>query len=151
MSYHTYIDYGYGIETTALKKPIEKDRLLSFIAKAPQFKEEFDGWVEDCWDGKLPDDAEKIIEEYGWYAEGYGLAAIMQKVMEECIDGLRLYNCEDYNGNKYLMYLYKMPWYMNDFDRELTEEKLAEYFSEYLAMLTDEAIKADYVESENGG
>ena len=153
MSYHTYIDYGFGIKTTELKKPIEKKRLLDYIATAPEYKKEFDRYLKEYFDGHIPESGEEIIDGYRDYGEGeyHGLATIMQSVMEETISGLSLYTCEDYESDYYLMYLYLMPWQMNDFDRGLTKEKLAEYFEENLKQLTDEELKADWVESENGG
>ncbi len=143
MSYHTWHYYGYGIKTGDIEvNAVEK--LQALIALAPKYAEEINEWLKQI--------KEPTVDDCLEYEEDlpYGLAIILQKVIEE-VEGIIFTACDNFNGEDYLLYTPEYPWYMGEKDKEMTEEKVQECLKKYIAILTDEAVDIDYYEVENGG
>lgn len=79
-----------------------------------------------------------------------GLATLLQKVIEEA-EGIQMTACDDFDCKNYLLYPPSYPWQLNDIDRSLTKNRLAEIFRRYVQILTSGPIDIDYQSAENGG
>lgn len=149
MSYYTWHDYGYGICVSDIR---EKNvaRLENLLAKAPKFSQEFHEWLaESIMEDRLPEweDYMEFENDLGFT----GLAAILQEVISEA-ESIELLACSDFDGHKYLIFTPAYPWIpLNDVEKNLTEEKIAEILKKYIKILTDEDIDVDYQSVGNGG
>ena len=129
MSMETNIDYGYGVIASEIKITDVK-KLEALIHLAPKYEKEIKTYFS------ANDITEPTIEDYLEYEEEHYLANVLKNVIEECV-GLELYTCGDEWGRDYLLYLPTYPWYMNEYDYVMTEEKITKLFNKYLAYITD--------------
>ncbi len=145
MSYSTWHNYGYGICVDDIKTQ-DVSRLQALLELSPEAKAKVESWLseldikEPSWDDYMEFDQDFCL----------GLATILKMVIEEA-EGIDLTACDNYDSVAYLLYQPMYPWYMDDTDRELTEEKVAEIFHRYTSILTDDPIDIGYQEVENGG
>ncbi len=145
MSYHTWHYYGYGIKTDDIELD-SVEKLQELIALAPKYAKKINQWLE------RNEIKEPTVEDYLEYDEDlpYGLAIILQKVIEE-VDDIEFIACDNYDCENYLLYTPEYPWYMGEKDKAMTEEKIQECLKKYISILTDKAIDIDYCAVENGG
>lgn len=145
MSYSTWHNYGYGICVDDIKNQ-DVSRLQALLDLSPEAKAKIEGWLseleikEPSWDDYMEFDQDFYL----------GLATILKMVIEEA-EGIDLTACDNFDSVAYLLYQPMYPWNMDDKDRGLTEEKVAEIFRRYISILTDDPIEIDYQEVENGG
>lgn len=148
MSYHTWHDYGYGICVSDIR---EKNvaRLENLLAKAPKFSQEFHEWLSEFTEDRLPEWEDYMEFENGW---GFrGLSSILQEIILEA-ESIELLSCSDFDGRSFLIFTPAYPWTpLNDVEKNLTEEKVAEILKGYIKILTDEDIDVDYQSVGNGG
>lgn len=58
----------------------------------------------------------------------------------------------DYDDNMYILFPMTYPWTLNQKEKELTEEKVAEILTKYANILhPNEDLMMDYLTVENGG
>lgn len=147
MSYKTWIDYGYGVCVDDIKTTPE--RLLKLAAMKPDVnkivKDYLDEIYEDGYeieDLTMDDfnDLEGVHYEYG-----------VDFVLYNVIDGIPITYSTDYNGTGYILYTPTYPWWLKKDERNLAEEDVANVFRKYIQVLTDDPVKIDYYEVENGG
>ncbi|MDD4509360.1 MAG: hypothetical protein PHY23_00345 [Oscillospiraceae bacterium] len=145
MSYNTWHEYGFGICTDEIAVD-SVERLQALIHMAPEFEKEITEWLNEC------EITSPTIEDYFEFDDDYHgeLATILQAVIKEA-EGLKLCYCDDFDGRDYLIFLPQYPWSANEGTKDMTEERLTEIFTKYVAVLTDSPIKVDYQSVENGG
>jgi len=81
---------------------------------------------------------------------GLGLPTLLQEVIEEA-EGISLTGCDNYDGEKFLLYEPKYPWACPQAEKDLTPETLKTIFEKYIHILTDWKVKVCYHSVENGG
>lgn len=147
MSYSTWHTYGYGIcvdniETTAKK-----------LLKLASMKEDVLKDVREYLDEIYPngykdedltlDDFEELEGDYCERGVTYVLYQVINEITVEFAD--------DYNGTPYILYIPSYPWYMEENEKNLTEEDVENIFRKYVGILTDKPVIIDYYDVENGG
>ena len=144
MSYHTWHDYGYGVNLHGLKFD-SAERVVSVLAMTPHILEQIQKELEEN-EITIP-----TVDDYLEYGDfTCGIAGLLSEVIEEK-EGISFYVCEDFDGCKYIMYPPIYPWEMKAIDQTITKEKIEEILSKYLKMLTDSHFEVEMVESANGG
>ncbi len=141
----TWHIYGFGFCTDQILTEDVK-KLESLLALAPAYHEN----ILECF-------KERGINDPTWddYMEmdvdyGLGLPTILQEVIEEA-DGIRLTACDNYAGEKFLLYEPKYPWACPQAEKALTPETLKTIFEKYIHILTDWKVEIGYHSVENGG
>lgn len=146
MSFETWHTYGYGVLISDLKN-VSMDKVVALIQTAPKIAEAFNEWREEENIEEVTPDDLVDFDEYN----GYGLATILQDIIEER-EGISLTICRQYDQEKYyLLYGETYPWFISDAHKNLTEEDIQSLFVKYLSQITDEAITIDYYGPEDGG
>ena len=149
MGYQTWIDYGYGVNASAIPDS-SVEQLRALLNHAPQFRAQIEEWFTQM------EIAEPTYENYMEYFEHdtlglpAGLAFILSKVILEA-EGIELLACSNFEGDQYLIYLPSYPWTLAEADKTLTQERIDEILTRYISILTDEPIEIDYQSVENGG
>ena len=154
MSYRTWHEYGYGvcmddIETTA-------NKVFELVHLAPEFEKRFYKWIENYREDGDPESIAEfitmdIIHEYeDDNCCEYGLGPIVMEVVKECED-VELLSCSDFDGYHYLIFSTTYPWYMNDKEKNMTEEDVRLLFAKYVSILTNKVINVEYQSVANGG
>lgn len=145
MSFSTWHNYGFGIRTDNLKIR-SAESLAELVSMAPELEKE----MMECFDDG--DGYKAEIDDYLGYddEDGNGLASLMKEVIKER-EGILLTSCDDFDGNKYLLYQPGYPWEFTEKEMEMTEKKLTELYQRYFSIVTDDEILPDYLEAENGG
>lgn len=146
MGYQTWHNYGYGIRTDNIKTTA--DKMAELIKLAPKFAEEVrNNFIED-YETDNP-----TMDDYLDYDQDYmhGIGYFLREVIEEAED-VRLETVDNYDGNVFCILMPDYPWAkLTEAEKGLTEEKLDELFNKYVKILTDDVIKVEYQEVENGG
>ena len=145
MSFCTWHNYGYGIRTDNLKiKSVES--LEELVHLAPELEKQIKEYFYDC------EISTPKIKDYLEFDEDFhnNLASLMRMVIEET-EKINLTSCDDFEGYDYLLYQPCYPWQMSEVDRQLNQEKLDELFKRCFSIVTEDCIKLDYLEPENGG
>lgn len=154
MSFYSYHIYGIGVNVDEV--PIDETLLIDAI-KASHIKEniaeEFDRIYAEC-NSDIEQTCDEISEELFETASN-GIATIIARLIEEQNPGLCLVDCQDFVGNRYIVYAPDYPWQMNDFDKSLTETKLQAIFIDFLNTITKPTEEItndiiDYYAVENG-
>lgn len=148
MSMHTWITYGFGIQTDSVKYTASS--VCDLIEMAPE--------VKDCFYRNLKEESLKITEDFDFdfYENGCGvrgLHAILADVMTEC-EGIEFVAVDDCDGNRYVMYPQLYPWQMSRAERYLTQDGLEEIFTKYLAVLdadNPKSVAIYHQQAENYG
>lgn len=145
MSYQTWHNYGYGINASAIPDA-SVEQMNALLDNAPKFKAAVEKWLAKH------EIAEPSYEDYLEYDDVCicGLAAILAEVIEEA-EGIVFSACTDFEGDQFLIYQPSYPWNLPKAEAALTEERVDEILTKYVAILTDEPIEIDYQSVENGG
>lgn len=145
MSYQTWHHYGYGINASAIPDS-SVGHMNALLEQAPKFKGKVEEWLAKH------EIIEPSYEDYLEYDDVCmcGLAAILSEVIEEA-EGIVFTACSDFDGDQYLIYQPSYPWNLPEAEAALTEERIDEILTKYVAILTDEPIEIDYQSVENGG
>ena len=98
MSYRTWHNYGYGINTSAIPDA-SVGQMNALLERAPKFKEKVEEWLTKH------EIIEPSYEDYLEYDDVCmcGLAAILSEVIEEA-EGVVFTACSDFDGDQYLIY-----------------------------------------------
>lgn len=147
MSYHTWIEYGYGfcvddIHTTP-------DKLLKLAAMRPDVLRDVRSYLNEIFpDGYKDEDLtmENFNDLEGDYCE-YGLSYVLYNV----INDLEIIYANDYNGTEFILYTPTYPWHMHEEERNLTQDDVKNIFMKYISVLTDNYVPIIYYSVENGG
>ena len=145
MSYTSWHNYGYGIRVDDIVCS-DVERMERLLAMAPQFSAKLHEWLseseitEPAWDNYMEYDQDFYL----------GLATILKEVIEEA-EGIQMTACDDYNSVSYLLYQLNYTWKLEEQERNLTEQQVAEIIGRYVRILTSEPIDIDYQSVENGG
>lgn len=145
MSYETWHIYGYGVKISEIAE-ISVSNVVEMVQTAPNFAKNFNEWLRDC------DIKEPTLEDLEEFDTDYclGLVSVLREVISE-VENIELTACEDYDGDKYLLYSRSYPWRMTELDKSLKEEDIQSLMVKYISKITDEAITIDYYNPENGG
>ena len=153
MSMKTSIIYGYGVDMNV--NYVEFPTVMSFFKN--HLPKEYEQMLSEAKSDGI--DIENLDEEFeDWVCDyannNYGSASvdsyysiisyIMRKETDINIDDIR--SDEDWA----IMHPETHPWYMNETEKNLTEEELCEIFKKYFAELGVE-IEPDYVRVESFG
>lgn len=147
MSYSTWHIYGYGICVDNIETTAEK------LLKLASMKENVLKDVREYLDKIYPNgykDEDLTLDDFeeleGDYCER-GVAYVLYQVINE----ITVEFADDYNGTPYILYVPSYPWYMEENEKNLTEEDVKNILEKYVNVLTDEPIVIDYYDVENGG
>ncbi len=145
MSFETWHIYGYGVKISELCE-ISMSKVVELVQTAPNFAKDFNEWLRDC-EIKEPtlQDLEEFDAEYC-----LGLVMVLREVISE-VEKIELTACEDFDGEKYLLFEASYPWRMTELEKSLKEEDIQSLMVKYISKITDEAIEIDYYSPENGG
>lgn len=158
MSMQTSITYGYGVNIDAIcvelkaflrfyekhlpedyKKMLETAESEGFdVENLNEENEEFTDWLDEY----VKTEGEYDISGCGSYYSV--IAYVMRKETNIFIDEIR----SEYDWA--IMHPETHPWYMNETEKNLTEEKLCEIFKKYFAELGVD-VDPDYVQVESFG
>lgn len=145
MSFQTWHNYGYGICVSDIDIQDVKG-LGKLLTMAPNFRKKIRDELSDAGI-KRP-----TVDDYMDWDVDYnlGLATILKEVIEEA-EGISMTACNNYDGEKFLLFQPQYPWELTDSARNLTEERLKEIFDRYVCYLMIRPIPVEYQEVENGG
>ncbi|MBP0958580.1 MAG: hypothetical protein J5992_00455 [Oscillospiraceae bacterium] len=141
MSYHTFIDYGYGINFSKVASFIELEEILAFVEEHPDEKHFFERFI--------PEDAENMTNEdwIDWMASGCDCDFYEEFVEffdEVC--GVKAFRAQDdYSGDWFLFIEPFYPWSAPTGYSELTTEKIDQMFTKYIPAFTGIPFSADEV------
>lgn len=145
MSLQCWHIYGYGVNLSELSG-VSFRRVVELVRTTHKYAIEFDEWLSqldiDC---PIIDDLDDFDCDYG-----LGLATVLREVVLE-LENIELTACDDFDGNRYLLFEVTYPWRMSDLEKSLKEEDIKSLMVKYLSQITDEAITIDYYGPENGG
>ena len=145
MSYQTWHNYGYGICTNSLEDA-DVSRIWMLLHMAPEFEAKVLAEFEEDETTELTTEDFQELECAGCY----GIASIMEEVIREA-EHLSFCACDDYDNNRYLLYMPSYPWELHQDEQALTEEDIRLIFVKYVNILTDEVLDVEYQAVENGG
>ena len=145
MSWQNWHTYGYGVKVSEIGY-VSFRKVVDLVQSAPEYAVEFNKWLSE-YDVDYPtvDDLEEFDEDYC-----LGLVTVLKEVILE-VEKVELTACEDFDGEKYLLFEQTYPWRMSDFEKSLKEEDIQSLMVKYFSRITDEAITIDYYNPENGG
>lgn len=146
MSYCEWIEYGYGIKTNNINTT--PDKVLDLLSRTTNTREDFEEWVEE--DNINTNNIKEILKYQGGPGGIHGIGAILSDVIYEN-EEIEFYNCFDYDGNEYLLYIPSYPWFLSEKEKNMRKEELEKILVKYISILTDEEIILDYYECHNGG
>lgn len=145
MSWQCWHTYGYGINLSELGG-VSFRRVVELVRTAHEYAIEFDKRLSqldiDC---PTIDDLDDFDCDYC-----LGLATVLREVILE-LENIELTACDDFDGNRYLLFEANYPWRMSDSEKSLKEDDIKSLMVKYLSQITDEAITIDYYSPENGG
>ena len=145
MSFYNWHTYGYGVKVSELTE-VSMRKVLDLIQTAPNLAKRFNEWLQSCGiEEPTLDDLEEYDDDYR-----LGLASILKEVIKE-VEKVELTACDDFDGEKYLLFEQTYPWRMTELEKSLKEEDIRSLIVKYLSRITDEVITADYYSPENGG
>lgn len=145
MGYKTWHNYGYGVCVTNLKID-SPERVGAVIGLTKRFRKDVQQYFDEC------EITEPTMDDYEELDQDYynGMAYVLQQVILEK-EHIELSVCDDFDGNRYLMYMPDYPWVTPWRYRFISEKKIARVIRKYLSMLTDDDFKVEYLSAENGG
>lgn len=148
MSCETWHDYGYGVITSDInKEELTAEKLDALIKLSPDFYESVKEFFEEC------EIVEPTVDDYLELEDDAcirGLHYILREVIHD-VEDIELLACEDFNGQKYLIYPPLYPWQMNEIDHKVTKPFLNEIFNKYIGMICDTVPDIDVQSCENRG
>ncbi len=145
MSTMTWHNYGYGICTSNLEVD-SVERIEKLLDKAPDYKEKIHAHL------KAKGISEPTLDDYydATDESEYEIADLLMEVLWE-VTGLNFVSCDDSEDNYYLIYMPMYPWNMDEANKSITEEEVANLIKEYVAIVSDTPIELDYQSVENYG
>lgn len=145
MSFYSWHTYGYGVKVSEICE-ISMSKVVELVQTAPNFAKHFNEWLRDC---KIKEPTLEDLEEFD---ADYclGLVSVLKEVIYE-IEKIELTACDDFDGEKYLLFGQTYPWYMTDLEKSLKAEDIQSLMVKYLSKITDETITIEYYDPENGG
>lgn len=152
MSYSTWITYGYGVRIDDIKTTPK--RVLELAKLKPKLYENLREYFKDYnMDDITMEDFDNLEDHPVFMDSPFtynidGVAGIIEEVINE---ELPVVFADNYDGEQYILYCPNYPWNMGEFQKNLTEEKVKDIFNKYVKILTDEPVKVDYYDVENGG
>lgn len=144
MSYHTWHDYGYGVNLYGMEFN-SAERVVAVLTLAPNVLEQI---KREFAENEITEPTVADYLEYGDFM--YGMAGLLREVIEEA-EGISFYASEDFDGCEYIMYPPIYPWEMQAVDQTMSKEKVEEILNKYLKILTDSHYDIEMVECANGG
>ena len=145
MSWHGWHTYGYGVKISELGE-ISMSKVVELVQTAPKFAKDFNKWLSDC---EIKEPTLEDLEEFDTY-HCLGLVTVLKEVILE-VEKVELIACDDFDGEKYLLFEQTYPWRMTELEKSLKEEDIQSLMVKYLSKITDAAITIDYYDPENGG
>ena len=147
MSHQTWITYGYGVCTDDIKTTPEK--LLKLATMQPDTLKNVREYLSEVHPNGYKDE-DLTLEDFDDLEGDYCERAVTY-ILNNVIREIPVVYADDYDGGEYLLYCAKYPWYMSEKEKNLTEEDINAIFRKYIQILTDEPVKVDYYDVENGG
>lgn len=147
MSYHTWTDYGYGIDTDDIIGDVTVERLQKLISMAPEFNKKVEEYF-GRYDIENPD-----LDDYFDcdLVDGYSLSGIIKEVINE-LEDVRFSSFIDYDGADYLVFEPMYPWsFCTEKEKNLTMTDVDNIINKYVSIISDEKYSIDYQEIHNGG
>lgn len=151
MSYHTWHNYGIGINVSKVETTTEKIR--AFIALAPEYEKVCRKRIPDYDTLTKEKLLEAIMDTVGGSCFAYGVATVICEVVSEK-ENIRLLACSDFYDISYCIFSAMYPWTLLDEEMRLTEERLYDLFKKYIAYISVQSLEEldyGYQEVENGG
>ena len=145
MSWQCWHTYGYGVNLSELGG-VSFRRVVELVRTAQEYAIEFDKWLSQLdIDYPTIDDLDDFDCDYR-----LGLATVLREVILE-LENIELTACDDFYGNRYLLFEASYPWRMSDSEKSLKEEDIKSLMVKYLSKITDETIIIGYYGPENEG
>ena len=145
MSSATWVNYGYGVSLKGLEFN-SVERLEKMLSYAPKFRKEIHEWFACC------EIENPTLDDYFDFDQDYynGMAFLLKKVIEEA-EHIDMTDCNDLNGNKYVIFQPLYPWEMRWRHRRVSKRKINKFIRKYLSMVTDSEFDVCFEEAENCG
>ncbi len=139
----TFINYGYGICISKLDID-SVERIEQLLSLAPEYQHKVHDWFE------FKGYTEPTVDNYFEYDENscIGLTTIIREALTE-ITGITFTECDDCEGNDYVIYKPSYPWSLPKNETNLTKEQIKDIFVKYCSIITDTPIEPEYQEAEN--
>ena len=145
MSSATWVSYGYGVCLKGLEFN-SVERLEKMLSYAPKFRKEIHEWFAGC------EITNPTLDDYFDFDQDYykGMAFLLKNVIEEA-EHIDMTDCNDLNGNKYVIFQPLYPWEMRWRHRRVSKRKIEKVIRKYLSMVTDSEFDICFEEAENCG
>lgn len=145
MGYKTWHNYGFGVCVTKLKIN-SPERVGKLIGLTKRFRKDVQEYFDEC------EITEPTMDDYKELDQDYynGVAYVLQQVIDEK-EHLELSVCDDFEGNRHLLYMPDYPWFTPWRYWFISEKKVERIIRKYLSMLTDDEFEVEYLSAENGG
>ena len=163
MSYFTWSNNGYGICTSEIETTTTK--IWSVLELSPVCEQSAIEWAAQTLNDRSIDTSSMSIEEIkdnitiddfvnDFYdmdsgISGFYLASILKTVIYH-LEGIRLLECDDFDGNQYLIMPDAQIWQLNDKEKSMSMTDYDKMFAKYVKYLTDQDIEVDYQAVSNG-
>ena len=120
--WHTY---GYGVNVSEIGY-VSFRKVVELVQTAPEFAVEFNKWLSEYGvDYPTVDDLEEFDADYC-----LGLVRVLKEVILE-VENIELTACNDFDGNKYLLFEQTYPWRMSNLEKSLKEVDIQSLFVKY--------------------
>lgn len=145
MSSSTWVNYGYGVCLRKLEFN-SVERIQELLSHAPGFRNSIYETFRKCGiENPTLDDYLEADQDFD-----NGMAYLLQGVIEEA-ENFQLTACDDYEGDRYLIFQAKYPWDMRFKDLFVTKKKIRKIISKYLSIVTDSEFSVGFEEAEGFG
>ena len=128
MSYHMWTVDGYGVYVPS----VNASDLVKFIRQSPRVAADFQDFLGN--DVAIDDAELGDFEEYGDACECCGVAGVIVAVMHD-LYGIWFDAVIDINGDSYVVYAPRYPWFITKEDLSLDINKLHDMFAEQAGVL----------------
>ena len=141
--------YGYGIAVTKDMNPKSTAKLITLLENAPEYGRScMSDLLQYCKDhgeeGLLVHNIPVMKALETIYNDGTGtdfetIAPVLQAVIYEA-EGICTNAAKDlYTGQEYLVFEPRYPWYLQRWERDITQTSLQDIFMKYLSVFTTAA------------
>lgn len=145
MGYTTWHVYGYGICISEIDE-VSVERIEALLEHAPVLKKDIHAWFSECGiESPTTDDYLEFDQDYM-----LGLASLLAHVIEEA-EHIRFTPCDNFEGERYLVYSPPYPWELSSYEILLTKERVDQIFDRYISIISDQTLSVEYYSIENGG
>lgn len=138
MSRNIDVWYGYGLCTARLEV-YSVERIEKLLEMAPKRREEIHDFFDEEEISKP--DVLDYIESNGDDGN-FGFATFLKNILNE-ITGINFTDCEDFDGNGYLIYEPRYPWDLSEREKDISKEKIKEIYIKYISLITDMELDID--------